>query len=420
MPRRSANRANTDPMFAFCRHCGQSFPANEQAVQGVCPDCLELLYCVCDGCGSLHHIDTSRIVHDTDQVLCPSCAAIVATECECCHEIYSANTRFVRDNAGRLRCPGCAEEYRECQGCGRHFHYDDLVEDDCGDLYCWQCTNGVDFRGVHSYSFKPEPKFHRLPGEDDNSLVFGIELEMDGNDPEAAIKRITSKVGEDWLYFKHDGSLNEGAELVTHPISPAYILSDEGRAMWRYICESAKAEGMRSHDVGTCGLHVHINRDFFGSSGAKRDIAEYKLLTIMDRFFEPMVIFSRRRPEQIGHWAQRLSLPKTADNWLTSARSASRISKGTRYYALNTTNRYTMEFRIFRGTLRFETLMATFQLLAGLCDFAAQATPGRLQTINWYELIDEAIAHCPGSTEELEAYLLEKELMTERKETKCA
>ncbi len=420
MPRRNVIPSNTAPMLAFCRHCEQSFPASEEAVAGVCPSCLELLYTACDGCGSLHHIDTSRVVHDTDQVLCPSCAGELATECECCHEIFSASTRFIRDHAGVLRCPGCAEDYGECRRCGRHFHYDDLTEDDCGDLVCWQCANGIDRRGIHNYYFKPAPKFHRHPDEDEHSLVFGIELEMDGCDPEAAIKRITSKVGEDWLYFKHDGSLEEGAELVTHPISPRVIFSDEGRAMWDHICGSARAEGMRSHDARTCGLHVHVNRDFFGCGDAKRDIAEYKLLTLMDRFFEPMVIFSRRRPDQIGHWAQHLPLPKTADSWIASAKSASRLSKGTRYYALNTTNAETIEFRIFRGTLKVETLMATFQLLTGLCAFTAEATPGRLQTINWYELVDEVIAHCPYGTAELEAYLLEKELMTEREEAECA
>lgn len=420
MPRRNAAPEGIDPMFSFCRHCEQTFPVSEETVARVCPECLETLYCACDGCGELHHIDTSRIVHDTERILCPDCAATVATECECCHEIYSEHTRFIRDHNGILRCPSCAEEYRECQGCGRYFHYSDMTEDDYGDIFCWQCENDVDYMGVHSYSFKPEPKFHRISGEDDDSLVFGIELEMDGRDPEAAIKRITSKIGEDWLYFKHDGSLNEGAELVTHPISPKHILSEEGRAMWSFICRSAKAEGMRSHDTGTCGLHVHVNRDFFGNGDARRDIAEYKLLTIMDRFFEPMAIFSRRRREQINHWAQRLQLPKTSDSWLLSSKSASRLSKNTRYYALNTTNRNTIEFRIFRGTLRFETLMATFQLLAGICTFAAQATPGQLQTINWYELMDEAMEHCPGATDELQAYLLEKELMTERMEETCA
>lgn len=420
MPRRSPAPQGTAPMLAFCRHCGQSFPASAQTVQGVCPECLELLYCACDGCGSLHHIDDSRIVHDTDQALCPSCAATMATECECCHEVFSPGTEFIRDHTGILRCPSCAEEYRECQGCGRHFNRADMEEDEFGDLYCWQCFDDVDYQGVHNYSFKPEPIFHRLPGEEGTSLVFGIELEMDGCDPESAIKRIASKCDESWLYFKHDGSLDEGAELVTHPISPRHIFSEEGRAMWKFICQSARAEGMRSHDTGTCGLHVHVNRDFFGESETMRDVAEYKLLTIMDRFFEPMVIFSRRRREQVNHWAQPLHLPKTSDGWLVSSKSASRLSKNTRYYALNTTNRNTIEFRIFRGTLKFETLMATFQLLAGLCEFAARATPGRLQTISWYELVDEAIDHCPGGTDELRAYLLEKELMTEGKVSKCA
>ena len=236
---------------------------------------------------------------------------------------------------------------------------------------------------------------------------------MDGGDRAAAVARIAEKWGEDWVYFKSDSSLDCGVELVTHPISPLVLMSEEGRALWADVCAAALAEGMRSHDTRTCGLHVHVNRDFFGKGEAARALAEYKLLTVADRFFEPLAIFSRRRRDRLDQWAGRTCLPATRDGWLASARSASRVARCDRYRAVNTTNEHTVEFRLFRGTLKAETLLATFQFVAGLCGMAKRSTPGRLQRVNWYELVDGILGACPTETDELEAYLLERELMTE-------
>ena len=132
---------------------------------------------------------------------------------------------------------------------------------------------------------------------------------MDDGDADAAAARISAMYGSDFLYFKHDGSLDEGCELVTHPMSPEYMMSDDGKKMWRDICEAALAEGMRSHDTTTCGFHVHVSRDFFGKSGTAQELTELKLIETVDRLFEPIIYFSRRKREQINRWAPRCDAP---------------------------------------------------------------------------------------------------------------
>lgn len=313
---------------------------------------------------------------------------------------------------GRSLCAECAEGYAECADCGEWFREDDMARRG-GELVCWHCSARRLDGAICSYGYKPRPRFHRAEGEAEDSLVLGIELEMDGGDRAAAVARIAEKWGEDWVYFKSDSSLDCGVELVTHPISPLVLMSEEGRALWADVCAAALAEGMRSHDTRTCGLHVHVNRDFFGKGEAARALAEYKLLTVADRFFEPLAIFSRRRRDRLDQWAGRTCLPATRDGWLASARSASRVARCDRYRAVNTTNEHTVEFRLFRGTLKAETLLATFQFVAGLCGMAKRSTPGRLQRVNWYELVDGILGACPTETDELEAYLLERELMIE-------
>ena len=84
------------------------------------------------------------------------------------------------------------------------------------------------------------------------------------------------------------------------------------------------------------------------------------------------------------------------------------------------TNDHTIEFRLFRGTLKPETLMATFQFVSGLCELAKSSTVGAMDKMNWYELCDAIIDSCPTGSDELENYLIERELMCTKEELKCA
>lgn len=43
---------------------------------------------------------------------------------------------------------------------------------------------------------------------------------------------------------------------------------------------------------------------------------------------------------------------------------------GGRYFSVNLQNANTIEFRIFRGTLKYNTLIATLQLVDRVCDVA--------------------------------------------------
>lgn len=420
MPRRTPRPGNTDPLLTACRHCGAYFAPPDSELAGVCPDCLQSRYVACDRCGSPVLAESAVATADSREHLCPSCADGSTTRCRRCGATYASDGGFIWDNRGAHLCPGCAEGYARCECCGEHYPARELAERDGGGRICWRCSCSEGDGPISSYTYKPAPIFHRAEGESDNSLVLGIELEMDNGDAEAAAARIRSLYGSEWLYFKRDGSLEEGVELVTHPISPLVLMSPQGRGMWARIAEAALAEGMRSHDTRTCGLHVHVNRDFFGTGETASALAEYKLLTVADRFFEPLVIFSRRKRELIDQWAGRCELDSARTGWLASAKRASRRSKMSRYHAVNTVNAHTIEFRLFRGTLRVETLLATFQFVDGLCHLAAASSPGQIERMTWYELADGVLASCQAGSGELEAYLIERELMTEGGDGLCA
>ena len=55
--------------------------------------------------------------------------------------------------------------------------------------------------------------------------------------------------------------------------------------------------------------------------------------------------------------------------------------------ALNLTNFQTIEFRLFRGTLRYETFMATLQLVDEICRTALRLYDRDMENLSWSEFV---------------------------------
>ena len=71
------------------------------------------------------------------------------------------------------------------------------------------------------------------------------------------------------------------------------------------------------------------------------------------------------------------------------------VSKFTqqKYTAVNTRPRDTLEFRLWRSTLRYETFMATMQLTKLLIDMSREFDITHLGYVNWEELMSQAARH---------------------------
>ena len=83
--------------------------------------------------------------------------------------------------------------------------------------------------------------------------------------------------------------------------------------------------------------------------------------------------------------------------------NAKKGDKG-RYACINLCNYNTIEFRIFRGTLKYNTLIATLQMVEHICQTAMELTDEEITALSWPEFI-EGIEH-----EELIQYLKERRL----------
>ena len=334
-----------------------------------------------------------------DHPLCPTCFSGETVVCHVCGE------RLWRDdNAGDDETPLCQNcydrYYTNCVRCGALLREDEACYDrddpDDEEPLCSVCYNRTARgRAIQDYYYKPEPIFYG-----DGPRFFGVELELDvgGKNPQNARKILRlANMDHERIYCKHDGSLDDGFEIVTHPMSLQY---HKTQMPWQKICQEAVSLGYSSHLAGTCGLHIHVSRLAFGEGG-QQDAAIARILYFFEKHWEELLKFSRRTPRQLEHWAARYGYKDKPMEILDHAKKG---YHGGRYTCVNLTNRDTIEFRIFRGTLKYNTLIATLLLVDRVCSVAMCLSDEELKEMSWTSFVSGCQAP------ELVQYLKERRL----------
>lgn len=350
-----------------CHLCGQVISRDEAVEFGeylICEDCEPHAY-TCDCCGEIYD-DRVDVAYDTEDWLtvCEDCIYRHYERCDDCGTYVRQGHLNYIDGEDRYVCECCFDNYGECSGCGQLFHLDHLYwfdSDECD--YCQDCAenNRAD---VHDYTYKPDPEFK--PEFDVNKLFMGVELEVDkGRDARSASVDINEHDREENVYLKHDGSLERGFEIVSHPCTLEYH-----KGLWDEIIDICKKYGFKSHDAKTCGLHVHLSRHYFGATETEQNYNIGKLILLMNKHWENMVKFSRRNAYQLNSWAKRVELCVSKFETIKGMELKVKDKRGNRYVAVNLNNRHTIELRLFNGTLRRETLLATLELCKNLADAA--------------------------------------------------
>lgn len=276
----------------------------------------------CEDCGAIHYSDSSNSVYDGDRYVCNSCI----------------NDYYYHE--------------RSCQ----MVHCDDenySNEDDEDD------EDSV-IRDYHS----SKHILGKIPSQFDKrkSQVFmGLELEMEVTGDysrEDKAQMILDNLqyyrdGNDNIYtycsLEHDGSLNDGFEMVT-----GYTGLDVHEKQLEFFKKPLR--GLRSHDTSTCGLHIHIDKRNMTLNHATKLI-----LFINDSGNQKLIkTIARRTSSRFAKIANK----KADYNWLKSAKRSNDplcALNDDRYESLNFQNDRTVEFRLFKGTLKFESIMACLE-----------------------------------------------------------
>lgn len=329
---------------------------------------------------------------------CYRCLNECTTTCEHC------GTRiYDDDNVGDTITPLCSRcyeaAYTTCCRCGRIIHNDSAhyLDDDDYEAYCGNCFSQRCKRVIHDYYYKPEPIFY---GE--GSRYFGIELEVDDGgelDSKAeTVLDIANANGLEHIYAKHDGSLSDGWEAVSHPATLEYHLKE---IPWSAVLDKLRELGYTSHQARTCGLHIHVNRTAFGSTTEMQDECIARILYLFAKFWPEILKFSRRTQRQLERWASRYGFRNRPKEILDHAKYETGNS---RYTCVNLTNEDTIEIRVFRGTLKYNTFVASLQFVDRLCDLALFMSDEELENMSWSTF-------ALGCTEpELVRYLKERQL----------
>ena len=141
--------------------------------------------------------------------------------------------------------------------------------------------------------------------------------------------------------------------------------------------------GYRSHQTSTCGLHIHVNRSCFGDNRDEQDIIISRILYFVEHHWNELLRFSRRSEYSMNRWAARYGFEKTGREILDKAKKGN----NGRYAAVNLMNYATIEFRLFRGTLKHNTLIAAIELVNAICDLAIHLTDEGIANMSWSEFV---------------------------------
>lgn len=402
-----------------CSHCGSEV-SREDAVGACVETCGETFcsydcayeagYTTCERCGCFCRVDDGVVVDG-------SCGAAVYcsehcaewdgnTECERCGTWVPDSDAYATGDGTRI-CDSCSDAYSYCLGCDELYHDDDLTDGCCPD--CCEPRR----EHLHEYGYRPMTEFF---GDTEGNLspYMGVELETDsGGDRGGYCASLMDTRLSERFWLTEDSSLCNGVEVTTHPMTLSEHL---GCGLWEHVRACALEHGFVSHDSGNCGIHVHINRDFFGKSDLRQRVGGYNMGILVARHERQLTAFSRRRS---NNWCSyRIGNPFIGkDAHLAEAGMFSKAQAMTdnpeHSLCVNFQHGPTFEIRIFRGTLRLETLYASLALSHGLARAAKLHGQSWCEEVGWYDLVDWVLAdlgHCDARGH-LERYMSSKGLL---------
>ena len=324
----------------------------------LCNECVQ----ICNRCDWIGSVNDDFHTVDADFTWCEDCTQNRAYWCDSCGEYNSNYTGYVVDR-GENYCEDClANSAYYCEDC------DEYNADGCDS-----CVDGGG-RLIHDYSYRPDPIFHSTSNGE--RLYFGIEIEVESG------RTFTLKDTAEYAqrledlglaYLKHDGSLNNGFEIVTHPMSHSFYKSEDAQEFWKTLETLRNNYKVKSWDTSTCGLHIHISRN--GFSGGAHMHNFLNLVYSNQRFYETLAGRSSDQWAKFTDNFQREYARDSEGNRIFTPEGGYEItSKRTfahkldmnrssdRYSAVNTNNHHTLEMRIFRGTVNGDTVQAHLDL----------------------------------------------------------
>ena len=370
-----------------------------------CGDCFR----ACERCDDIGSTDDSWYTVNDYETWCESCTEHAANWCDYCEEYSTGSSCYVSDRDGGY-CENCIGNANYCEYC------DEYNMDGCS------CE---DSNIVHDYSYRPDPIFHSTNADD--RLFFGIEIEVENSrtggfsDRVQAAEYAQSHLEPiDLAYLKNDGSLSDGFEIVTHPMTHDFYMN-QATELWSTLEHLRSNMGMRSWGTSTCGLHIHISR-----AGFKGGAHMHRFLNLVysnEEFYSLMAGRTSSRWAKFDDVKQSRMIGRDEDGnrsykvWNSYRDKIERGRTTDRYSAVNTQNAHTLEMRIFRGSIKSSTVRAAISLAHASVEFTRNlAVPhvasGALNSETLIQYIDANASLYPDLVARLDSLIPERNQVT--------
>lgn len=283
---------------------------------------------------------------------------------------------------------------------------------------------------IEYYHTQREWKTYKLENEKTNLTIgFEVEVENFGNENNNEVAGIIKNVLNGFVAIERDGSLNNGFEIISHPFTRKYF--ETIKPQLKQAFGHLNACDFRGDETSTAGLHVHINKLAFGNDYTKQNENINKLFLFFETYKNELLKFSRRRGSECERWACWFSDARESDNANGNAKKIKSLkfindnkANHERYRAINLTKGATVEIRIFKSSLNFETFCATLELIFTIME----NINGSLSKLSWNNIINNKNNHdlfnycvrrnIADNTEKMIDYskLIERIQKTQRKE----
>jgi hypothetical protein len=383
------NDGNVDfTEYKICAKCGKQGDGVYYEVEYhgymvlVCHDHISQ----CPDCGKISFLHSGR----SRNCLCQVCQRQYR-RCFCCGEDrkesegVSYNERFV--------CKSCLNrgDVAYCPECGRLVYSCDIE-----DGICQRCIDGM----MHEHDYVPDGGYKK---HGKGEVFYGIELETDNyNGIRKAIRGLLLLSNEEEDYFMmEDGSLGNGIEITFNPRSLSSWKKYERKLV--DITNIVLENGGRSYDADSCGLHIHRS---------KTDLSEIdilKIITFLVRFKNENCKIAQRCSNYASfYYTEDI---KENGNLKFIYKNKNNLSYE-KYVVLNLQHSDSIEFRMFKGTLKIDTIYSYLEFCDAVVSFVK--TCSLVFLINgdekkvWKKFANYV---CENKYNSLKEYLKRKELL---------
>jgi len=178
-------------------------------------------------------------------------------------------------------------------------------------------------------------------------------------------------------YLKSDGSLNDGFEIVTHPMTHDFF-KNEATEFWNTLEVLRDRYRVLTWGARTTGIHIHISR-----TGFKGGPHMHRFLNLV---YSNQGLYSTIAGRESDRWAKfddvYTAVQDGVDDdgyrsYKTVRKFTNKIMDGRntdRYSAVNTQNRDTLELRIFKSSTKPERIKGYMDLAHASVEYTRNLT----------------------------------------------